>query len=164
MEKNLTKEILYFSSSIIIALIAFHFAFGLTNIQTESTLDINLHDTYFVIEKKEFLPLFCTMILYLFYLIKVCIQKFKNRVTLWIFSIISLIIILIFPTILGFVKSLATQPGWTIYPPLSGGKVEIKENIFSKIYPNLYFAFIALTMFGIFVFFKLGKLYKRYSS
>jgi heme/copper-type cytochrome/quinol oxidase subunit 1 len=164
MRKTLITEILFFLTAIVTSLITFHFAFGFTSIETESVLDINVHDTYFVIEKRELFPLFSLLILYLFYFIKVCVQKFKNRQTLWIFSIISLTTILICPSILGFVKSLATEPGWTVYPPLSATKVEIKENMFSRIYPNLYFAYIALTMFGVFVFYKLGKLYKRHSS
>ncbi|GAA4042551.1 hypothetical protein GCM10022388_04310 [Flavobacterium chungnamense] len=157
MRKSLILEILYFLTTIVIGLITFHFAFDLTNIRTESVLDINIHDTYFVIEKTEFLPIYCLIILYFFYLAKVCFEKFENRQALWIFSIVSLLIILIWPTILGIVKSLAIQSGWTVYPPLSAGKVEIKENMFSRIYPNLYFAYIVMTIFGVFVFYKLGK-------
>lgn len=164
MRKPLTIEILYFFITIVISLIVFHFAFGLTNIKTESVLDINIHDTYFVIEKMELLPLFCIIILYLFYFIKVCVQKFKNRQSLWIFSIISLVIILLCPSLLAYVKSVATQPGWTVYPPLSTKKVEVKENIFTIIYPNLYYTYITLTIFGVYVFFKLGQLYNRQSS
>jgi heme/copper-type cytochrome/quinol oxidase subunit 1 len=164
MRKALITEILFFLTAIVTSLITFHFAFGFNSIETESVLDINVHDTYFVIEKRELFPMFSLLILYLFYFIKVCLQKFKNRQTLWIFSILSLTTILIWPGISAFVKSLATEPSWTVYPPLSARKVEIKENIFNRIYPDLYFAYIALTMFGVFVFYKLGKLYKRHNS
>ncbi|MCZ8170069.1 MAG: hypothetical protein ACK5RV_04625 [Flavobacterium sp.] len=153
MKKRLLKEFLYFFTTIIIGLIAFHFAFNLSNLKTESVLDINVHDTYFVIEKKEILPIFCLSILYLFYLIKICFQKFKNQLSLSIFSIVSLIVILIFPTIIGFVKSLTTEPGWTVYPPLSSEKIEIKENLLSRIYLKIYSTYIALTLFGFYVFY-----------
>lgn len=164
MKKSLIIETLFFFTTVILGLVAFHILFNLTNLTTESDFVVNVHDTYFVIRKIEILPIFSLTILYIFYLIKVCYQKFEKYLTLWIFSILSLIKILILPTVIGFVKSLAREPGWTVYPPLSSEKVEIKENLFSIIYPMVYIAYIAITLFGFFVVYKLGKLYKRHSS
>ncbi|MFN7776961.1 hypothetical protein, partial [Flavobacterium sp.] len=127
--KKILLETIHIFVPIVIGIIAFHFVFDLSNIKTESVIDINVHDTYFIVEKSEILPVFCITIIYLFYLIKVCFQKFENYLSLCILSIISLILILILPAIISFIKSLATQPGWTIYPPLSAKKVEFKENL-----------------------------------
>lgn len=165
MKKQLTREFTYLFSSIIIVLIAFHFRFDLTNFKQESVLDINLHDTYFVIEKIELLSLFALIFLYIIYLIKVVIEKFKNNLTLWIYSIISLILIIIFPSLLSFVKSLAVEPGWIVYPPLSApeSQVEVKKNMFNTIYTILYYIYIIVTISGIVGVFKLGRVYKRHS-
>lgn len=162
MRKRLIWEILFSLIAIITSLFVFHFAFGLTNFGTESVIDIDVYDTYFVIQKRELFPLFSLIFLYVSYFAKICIQKFKNRQSLWIFSIISLITILIYPSILSFVKSLSTEPGWVVYPPLSAEKVEIKENIFTRIYPKIYYSYIITTLFNAFVFFKLGRLYYKH--
>ncbi len=161
MKKKLITEILYFFSSIIISFIVFHFTFSLTNLQTESVLDINIHDTYFVIQKIEFLPLFTLICLYVIYLIRVIIQRFKSRSTLWIYSIISLLLIIFFPNILSFVLSLSVGPGWTVNPPLSAlePQVEPKENVFDTIFSILYSSYIIIIFLGAFGIFKLGKLY-----
>lgn len=161
MKNNITKEIVYFTSSIFIALIVFHFAFGFTNVRTESMLDINIHDTYFVIEKKEFLPLFTLICLYFVYLIRIIIQKFKSRSTLWIYSSINLILLLIFPNILSFALSLTASSGWTVYPPLSALKSqnELKENVLDLIFSIVYGVYTVIIVLAGFGIFKLGKLY-----
>ena len=161
MKNNLKKEILYFLSSIFITLIVFHFVFGLTNLKTESVLDINVHDTYFVIEKTEFLPLFSLVCLFFIYLTRIIIQKFKNRLTLWIYSTINLILLITFPYILSFALSITVNSGWTVYPPLSAleSQNEVKESSLDLIFPVIYGVYIILMLLTGLGIFKLGKLY-----
>ena len=142
-------------------LIVFHFVFGLTNLKTESVLDINVHDTYFVIEKTEFLPLFSLICLFFIYLIRIIIQKFKNRLTLWIYSTINLILLITFPYILSFALSITVNSGWTVYPPLSAleSQNEVKESSLDLIYPVIYGVYIVLMFLAGLGIFKLGKLY-----
>jgi hypothetical protein len=164
MRETLKKEILYFFILLAIPLLLFHYIFDLSNIKTENQLDFNVHDTYFIIFKLELLTVFILMFLYLVYSVRVLIQKFKNRITAWVFSIISIFLILIFPTVLSFVKSLSVEPGFTIYPPLSvqaQEKVEVMENIFNTIYPVFYCIYILITIFGLFAIYRLGKLSVR---
>ncbi len=163
MKNSYTVEIIYFFTALLISVVAFHFLFNLTNIGTESVVDVYIQDTNSVIEKKELLPIFCLVIVYLVYLSRVFYQKFKNRQTLRILSSVSLILILVWPTILSFVKIYAVEPGWVVYPPLSAGKVEIEENNYNKLYPIIYFTFFITTILGIFCFYKLGRLHKQVS-
>ncbi|MCL9805494.1 hypothetical protein NAT51_08170 [Flavobacterium amniphilum] len=160
MREALKKEMLYLLILMAISLLLFHYMFDLGNIKTENKSVFNVHDTYFVIFKLELLIVFILMFLYLIYSVRVLIQKFKNRVTVGIFSIISVFLILIFPTLLAFTKSLSVEPGITIYPPLSvppQEKVEVMENIFNTIYPVLYCIYAFITVFGLFGIYKLGK-------
>jgi hypothetical protein len=97
MKNKLKTEILYFLTAIVLTLIAFHFVFGLTNFKTENSFDINIHDTYFVINKMDVLPYFSIACLYFFYAIRVMIQNDGNLIVTCIFIILNLILILIPP-------------------------------------------------------------------
>lgn len=165
MKNKLKTEILYFLTAIVLTLIAFHFVFGLTNFKTENSFDINIHDTYFVINKMDVLPYFSIACLYFFYAIRVMIQNDGNLIVTCIFIILNLILILISPPILSFVDSLSVDPGTTLYPPLSAvPPVEIEENIFNTIYPFLYSIYITLVLFTAFGIYKFGKSYQNPSS
>ncbi|MFC4818472.1 hypothetical protein [Flavobacterium sp. GCM10023249] len=170
MKNKLKTEILYFFTAIVLTLITFHFVFGLTNFKTENSFDINIHDTYFIINKMDVLPYYSIACLHFFYAIRVMIQKGSYRLVSGIFIILNLILILIFPSILSFADSLSADSGTIIYPPLSAiSPVEIKENIFNTIYTVLYSIYIALVLFTAFGIYKLGKSHqsiftKRYNS
>jgi hypothetical protein len=164
MKINLVKEITFFSIILALAFTIFHLGFGLTNIRSESTININVHDTYFIIEKIELLPLFVLGLLYIGYFIKISLQKFRKKQTLLIFSMISLVLLLFYPSFLATLKTLSTESGTVIYPPLSGQAVEIKENIFTDYYSQFYYLYIALIFFSILTFYKLGRMSSQHSS
>lgn len=86
---------------------------------TISTLiDVQLHDTYFVMEPSTLIfPVSCLFIM-LIYLIKEWFSGFKRRLqNLILLTSNFLFLVWLYPVSI-FIKVLP-QPGWTIYPPLS---------------------------------------------
>jgi heme/copper-type cytochrome/quinol oxidase subunit 1 len=85
------------------------------------TLDINLHDTYFVINHFHFYILYLKMVLMLVFLGRCIVDRFSSRVENCV------LIIALFTAQQGCVSlivvlskiDLGPLNGWTIYPPLS---------------------------------------------
>ena len=83
-----------------------------------SALDINLHDTYFVIDRSVInIPVFL-MLTTIIYLIKEGFYRYKRRLQNLILIIANfLFLIVVYP--FSVLLNMIPKPGWTIYPPLS---------------------------------------------
>ncbi|GAA4272706.1 hypothetical protein U6A24_08125 [Aquimarina gracilis] len=78
MKKVKKKEAIWaFATAIFIVLFNFSF-FGLDSFSKNGTIDINIHDTYFVISKFYFFILFAVYIFFWVYLVRILRKKFKN--------------------------------------------------------------------------------------
>ncbi|MET0944255.1 MAG: hypothetical protein ABWY22_02485 [Flavobacterium sp.] len=84
-----------------------------------TTIDINIHDTYFVIESSNILILITVFVFYFTYLMRMLFARFKNAVINYIFLFSNILIILVILYIIQAVKMIMILPGTTIYPPLS---------------------------------------------
>ena len=96
--------------------------FGIEGLKSDSTFDINIHDTYFVIANFHFILLIGVLVFFGIYLVRTLRKNFKNLTTNLILMISTIILIVIINGISSIVENLIQQSsGWTIYPPLSAG-------------------------------------------
>jgi hypothetical protein len=121
------KEVVWLLGTVVFILILGFAFFDLGN-SNDSVLDINVHDTYFIILKRDIFILFSIFSLFIVYLIRLLKEKFKNLVVNTIFIITNVIVIIILTQIISIVDSFAKISGTTEYPPLSGGTVEHTGN------------------------------------
>jgi heme/copper-type cytochrome/quinol oxidase subunit 1 len=85
---------------------------------SETLLDIQLHDTYFVIDRSTIILPVSLLLITLIYLVKEGFAGYKRRFqNLILVTADFLSLVWLYPLSV-FINSLP-QPGWTIYPPLS---------------------------------------------
>ena len=141
-----------------ILIIGFSF-FGLAN-TNDSVLDINVHDTYFVILKRDVFILSTVFILFFVYLIRMLKETFKNLAVNTIFLIINVLAIIVLTQIISIVDSFAKISGTTEYPPLSDGIVEHSGNSAETFSFILLISQILLLILLIYSSIKTGENYK----
>ncbi|MFT3796139.1 hypothetical protein [Flavobacterium sp.] len=81
-----TKEFLYFTATLVAALLGSVWIFGYENLK-EGDLVLNVHDTYFVIRALHFLAVFVPLVFVLSYGIRILFVKFRSKVSYSIFLI-----------------------------------------------------------------------------
>lgn len=84
----------------------------------KSTVDIHLHDTYFVIAPLHMLLPFFLLVSFLFYFTREFRHSFRRSLPNWILLITGLALVITL-TFLVKIFSAFTTMGWTAYPPLS---------------------------------------------
>jgi heme/copper-type cytochrome/quinol oxidase subunit 1 len=85
------------------------------------SIDLNLHDTYFVVANQHFLLWFFIVFSFILYFIKENRHAFNRKLPLGIFLILGLgfsALIIRATPLLAFLNS-PSRSGWTVYPPLS---------------------------------------------
>lgn len=75
--KELHKEIMFFSLTLLISIICSVLLFGMENIKS-GELVLNVHSTYFVIKVTHFFIVFLPLVFTITYIIRILILKFKN--------------------------------------------------------------------------------------
>lgn len=73
-----TKEIIWFVTTIAMVTIINFYFLGLDSLNANATLDINIHDTYFVISSINFFVLFAVLLFFLVYTIRMLVFKYEN--------------------------------------------------------------------------------------
>jgi heme/copper-type cytochrome/quinol oxidase subunit 1 len=164
------KEIFWLIGTTILVLILNALIFGIDGLKSDSTLDINVHDTYFVIANFHFIFLLGVLVFFGIYLIRTLRRNFKNLTANLILMISTILLIIILNGISTIVDNFIQQTsGWTIYPPLSAGdgikqieqEIKPKENSFRILSSVLFYTQILLLIFLTYCGFKTGLNYKR---
>lgn len=139
--------------------------FGFEGLTTNSTLNLNFHDTYLVIENTQFI-LFCSSIIFFgVYLIRALRRKFNNLAANLILMIFTILLVLVLIELISILELLNQQSSsWTVYPPLSDQEIEPevkpKENGLLLISNILFGIQIPLLIFIGYCGFKTGQNYK----
>ena len=144
--------------------------FGIDGLKSDSTLDINVHDTYFVIANFHFILLLGVLVFFGIYLIRTLRRNFKNLTANLILMISTILLIIVLNGISTIVENfIQLTSGWTIHPPLSAGEgieqieeeIEPKENNLGILFSIIFYTQILLLIFLAFCGFKTGLNYKR---
>jgi heme/copper-type cytochrome/quinol oxidase subunit 1 len=116
----LLHEILWILSCTIFTIIVGFVLFGKTIFST--SIDLNLHDTYFVIRSQHFLISFFIIISFFVYFFKELKYSFCRKIQRSFIFFLGFILILLASLavqLLPFFNPYHNINGWTIYPPLS---------------------------------------------
>lgn len=159
------KEIFWFIGTTILVLILNTLIFGINGLNAEATLDINIHDTYFVMPNYHFILLLGVLVFFGIYLVRTLRSNFKNLTANLIVMIATLLLILVLIGLDSILDAFIRQTtSWSIYPPLSAEEVKQdikpKENNLDLLSSALFYTQIVLLMFLPFCGFKTGQNYK----
>ena len=144
--------------------------FGIDGLKSDSILDVNVHDTYFVIANFHFILLLGVLVFFGIYLFRTLRRNFKNLTANLILMISTILLIIILNGISTIVENFIQQTsGWTIYPPLNTGEgmeqieqeIEPTGNNFGILSSILFYTQILLLIFLAFSGFKSGRNYKQ---
>ena len=115
--KEIFSELGWFTAVLIaVFLIAgLVFQFNLSN----GTLDIHLHDTYFVVSKTMIFIALFLLTTFIFYFIRTIRFRFAKTWTNAILLLSGLLLIILITFVNKEVTKVAPAFGWTMYPPLS---------------------------------------------
>lgn len=116
ISREIFIEVIWLTVSVGVTLLLSLFLFGRNFLN--DTIDIHLHDTYFVIAPLHILlPIFC-LVTFIVYFAKEFRNSFQHTLPNWILIIIGLTLVIA----LTFLIKAFSQffiVGWTLYPPLS---------------------------------------------
>ncbi|MBA6151612.1 hypothetical protein [Gelidibacter maritimus] len=160
------KEMYWFIGSMVLILILNFIFFGSNAFSTDTTVDLNIHDTYFVIANIHLVVSLSVFLFFGIYLIRTLYRSFKNLAANIILMISIILLILIFTTTYSLITVLIQQSaGWTIYPPLSAGAIEHEiepaEHYLGVLKNLVYGIQILLLILLAFCGYKTGRNYKQ---
>jgi hypothetical protein len=158
--KSWIKEIIWFVGTLVVAYLIFDP--GLTFNLQESTIDINVHDTYFVMEGSHILILITVALFFVVYLTRILVYRLKNRTVNILFLIANFLQVLSLIGIINLLGVFIDMAGTTVYPPLSGPDVmHSNDDRFKALYHTLIIVTVVLAVFDVFVLYKTIILYKK---
>ncbi|MNK32748.1 Cytochrome C and Quinol oxidase polypeptide I [compost metagenome] len=127
--KNALIECFWLLGCVIFAILAGLAFFG--KAVFEKDIDINLHDTYFVIKDQHILIWCFILFSFILYFIKEKRQGFRRKLPYFIFLVLGLAVSILLMRASPMVSFFNPwQSGWTVYPPLS---VKIKADTINPI-------------------------------
>ncbi|MBE8723625.1 hypothetical protein C4F50_01620 [Flavobacterium sp. KB82] len=126
--KKLHKEIIWIIILLLISYSIWNPQIILDLDSVDSTIDINIHDAYFVIASTNILILIIGVVFYFIYFLRIIFNKFKSNLINCIFLFANLLMIIIMSFCTQVIKMMVILPGTTIYPPLSSKPVVHQGN------------------------------------
>ncbi|WP_163409669.1 hypothetical protein [Flavobacterium ajazii] len=124
--KILKKEIIWPVALLIISYLIYNPDLSF-NSNNKSTIDINIHDTYFVIESLNILFLIIAVLFFIVYLVRTIASRLKNNIINGMFLFSNILMIIVVAYIIKITRLLIVEAGWTIYPPPSAN-IQIHED------------------------------------
>lgn len=156
------KEIIWVLSLLI--LVGGFIGWNLAVSNNDTVLDINIHETYFVIEYSEISMVLGILFLWVAYLIRILYYRLNNVIGNIVFLIANLCQILIFIYLLIFLNALIQMAGITIYPPLSAPNQIHSDKLPKTLFNATVIFIIVLGIFELFILYITIRNYKRKSK
>lgn len=138
--KILRKEIVWIIASLIISCLIWHPFLPFNFSDFNSTVDINIYDTYFLIASLHIFFFIIANVFFIVYSIRMLISRLRNTIINGIFLFSNILMIIVMGYLISVTKLLIVEAGWTIYPPLSAN-IQIHEDNGMK---NIYYTFIGI--------------------
>ena len=104
------KEIFWLFGTAVLVLVLTLILFGIDGLNIDSTFDINIHDTYFVIANVHLVLLLFVFIFFKVYLIRVVLNGFKNLTANLVLIIATLLIAVVLGKIIGMLDFFSGPP------------------------------------------------------
>ncbi|MDO6819459.1 hypothetical protein [Zobellia sp. 1_MG-2023] len=104
------KEIFWLFGTAVLVLVLTLILFGIDALNIDSTFDINIHDTYFVIANVHLVLLLFVFIFFKVYLIRVVLNGFKNLTANLVLIIATLLIAVVLGKIIGMLDFFSGPP------------------------------------------------------
>lgn len=116
----------------------------------DTAVDINIHDTYFVIESTTILILTIIFIFFSTYLVRMIMTRFKIIAINAIFLLSNLLMIILIAQVIQIIKNFAIKSGITIYAPFSAQPQIHRDNAFETLF--YFFVILEIIVVGTFIF------------
>ncbi len=163
------KEIIWLAGTVLLVLIINLTVFGIEGLKDNSTVDFNVHDTYFVIANIHVILLVAVSIIFLVYLIRVLSRRFRNLTANLILMISTILLILVSLGISSIIESLMEDTtGWTIYAPVgteaASSESELANNNLTFLSQFLFYSQLALLIFLMYCGYRSNRSYQRISN
>lgn len=158
VSRQIFIEVIWLTVSLGLTLLLSLFLFGKNFLS--DTVDIHLHDTYFVIAPFHILLPIFFLVTFIVYFIKEFRNSYRRTLPNWILIIIGLTLVIALTFLIKTFSQFLTG-GWTLYPPLSAlgpDKVpELTQDPVTKFITNFFTVvqILVLTML-LFVTFRWG--------
>nr|WP_315220569.1 hypothetical protein [uncultured Flavobacterium sp.] len=156
---RLTKEIIWSVVLLIISYLAYNP--NLVFPHKETSVDINIHDTYFVIESTNILILTILFVFFFTYLVRMISTRFRIITINSIFLLSNLLMIILIAQVIKIIKIFTIEAGITIYPPLSAQPQIHRDNAFETLFYFFVIAEIIVVVTFIFSSLKTIAILKR---
>lgn len=151
--KPWVKEVLWFVGTFVVAYLLFDPSLSFDF--AESTVDINVHDTYFVIEGSHILILITIACFFAIYLCRMLIYRFKNFAVNIIFMVANALQVLSLVGIANMVKAFLDMF------PEQGYYISQSPEGFKPLYYTLIILSVLLAALEVFTLYKTITLYRK---
>ncbi|MDT0622945.1 hypothetical protein [Croceitalea vernalis] len=149
------KEIYWIVGTLVLVLILTLAIFGMDGLKSDSTWDINIHDTYFVIANFHLIPLIFVFTFFVVYLIRTTRRNFKNITSNLILMIVTILFVLVLGKLIAMLDFFG-GPNNNQNVPLDKSPVENAIGILSKV---MFVLQIGLLILLSYCGFKTGRNY-----
>lgn len=160
------KELYWLIGTLVHTLILNFAFFGSKGFKMDSVVDLNIHDTYYLIGTIYVAFVLSVFVFFVVYLIRTLHRNFKNMIANIILMGSIMLFILAFTFINSIIAAVIQQnTGWSIHPPLNAGsiedQIETKENYLGVLKNVIYGIQILLLILLTYCGFKTGRNYKQ---
>ena len=160
------REILWLVGTLLVGLVLNIVVFGINVFEASSPIDINVHDTYFIIEDWTLIFVPSILLIVVVYLIRTLVYKFKNLTANLILMISTVLLIQAISEINLMLNLLSLgSSDWTIVPPSSTDEIQSgmnsMKNSSKTLSRVLFFTQTILIIFLAFCAYKTGQNHKR---
>jgi heme/copper-type cytochrome/quinol oxidase subunit 1 len=125
----------------------------------DATIDINIHDTYYVIDHFTFVLNIFISAGFVIYAIRALAGKFQNNVVNSLFIIFTILLLFVLTQVIIINEHLSMSQGWTIHPPLSAQTQQINNSEGEYLITPVYLSFIQIVIIiiALYTSYRIGK-------